>query len=364
MLQQFWHPYLVLLLTVASVPVAILLRRSPLGDLSKGYLFFIAGTIMNALTALVLYLEKIPPGQQLFIFLTGTPWHADPALPYFLYAPGIIAITCGLYVWLPAVNEIALEIERRKSVEEELLNLYHHSEKLAVKAEEANQAKSEFLSTMSHELRTPLNAVIGYAEFMLLHDIPVDEGRQQNYIQAIRTSGLHLLDLINDILDLAKVEAGKIELSVGDFHVSCMMEECHDFVRSIAEKEDIELDIGSENIEFRTDMRILRQIIINLLNNAIKYNLPGGRVGARAEILDDMLEITVKDNGLGMTPDELKKVMEPFMQVDNSYSRTKEGTGLGLTLVSRFTCLLEGTIELRSEKHIGTTAIVRIPRLD
>ena len=363
MLQQFWHPYLILFLTVTSVPVAILLRRSPLAKLNSGYLFFILGTILNALAAFVLYLEKIPPGQQLFTLLTGTEWHAGPLVTYTLYTPGLLLIACGLYAWLPAINQITGEIDRRKNVEQELRNLYQHSEQLAVRAEEASQAKSDFLATMSHELRTPLNAVIGYAEFMLLHDIPLEEGKQKNYIQAIRKSGLHLLDLINDILDLAKVEAGKIELSVSDFHVGCMMEECRDYIATIAKKEDIELDIVAENCEFRTDMRLLRQIVINLLSNAVKYNLSGGRVSAEARVIGDTLEISVKDNGLGMSPEELKKVMEPFVQVDNSYSRAQEGTGLGLTLVSRFTCLLEGQVELRSEKHIGTTAIVQIPRL-
>ncbi|WP_321395386.1 HAMP domain-containing sensor histidine kinase [Emcibacter sp.] len=362
-MQQYWHPYLFLFLAVASVPVAILLRRSPLARLSKGYLFFIAGTVSNSFAALILYLEKIPAGQQLFIFLTGQTWHANSSLPYLAYAPGLLAITCGLYFWLPAVNDITREIEQRRNVEEELVSLYRHSEQLAVKAEEANQAKSDFLATMSHELRTPLNAVIGYAEFMLLHDIPLDEARQKDYIQAIRKSGLHLLDLINDILDLAKVEAGKIELTASEFHVGCMMEECRDFIETIALKQDIGVEINAENIPFRTDVRILRQIVINLLANAIKYNLPGGRVGAEAKLVGDQLEITVKDNGIGMSPQELKKVMEPFMQVDNSYSRSAEGTGLGLTLVSQFTCLLKGNIELRSEKHIGTTAIVRIPQL-
>ncbi|MFC7048152.1 sensor histidine kinase [Emcibacter nanhaiensis] len=321
------------------------------------------GSVYCALVALVLYLEKISPGQQLFIHLTGTEWHASPLVTYTLYIPGIFLIAFGLFNWLPAINEIANEIERRKNVEEELRHLHKHSEQLAIKAEEANQAKSEFLATMSHELRTPLNAVIGYAEFMLLHDIPLDEQRQRNYIQAIRKSGLHLLDLINDILDLAKVEAGKIELSVGDFHVGGMMEECRDFIATLAQKENIKLEIEITDCEFRTDMRLLRQIVINLLSNAVKYNIQGGRVQAAAKVDGDTLEIFVKDNGLGMSPEELKKVMEPFVQVDNSYSRSREGTGLGLTLVSRFACLLNGQVELRSEKHFGTTAIVRLPRL-
>ena len=232
-------------------------------------------------------------------------------------------------------------------------------------AELANRAKSEFLANMSHELRTPLNAVIGFSELIGNQVFgPVGNEKYLEYAKDIQTSGAHLLGLINDILDLSKIEAGKLELDEEEVDVAKVLESCEMLVRERAEIGDVALrrKVANDLGHLRADKRKIKQILINLLSNAIKFTPKGGRVrvDARIDRGGDMV-ISVADTGIGIAPEDIVKAMAPFSQVDTALSRKYEGTGLGLPLTKSLVEMHGGTLDLASGLGEGTTVTVRLP---
>ncbi len=229
--------------------------------------------------------------------------------------------------------------------------------------EAASRHKSEFLATMSHELRTPLNSIIGFSE--LLQDSlfgPLTE-RQKKYVANIHGSGQHLLRLINDILDLSKVEAGKMELHIERFAVPDLLEEAIGTVSAQAAARDVTLttSLAPEVGLFPADPRKVKQILFNLLSNAIKFNVRGGRVEARARMIETDLEISVVDTGIGIREEDRETIFEEFRQVDGSYSRQYEGTGLGLALTKKFVEMQGGRMTVTSEVGKGSTFTLSLP---
>jgi len=233
-------------------------------------------------------------------------------------------------------------------------------------AEAASKAKSQFLATMSHELRTPLNAIIGFSEF-LLHDSarPTDPAKIEGYLKAIHESGHHLLAVINDILDLSKAEAGRLELSEETVNVE---ETVAAALRVVAPRaRDGGLDLSSQIAPdlplLCADGRILRQILLNLLSNAIKFTPAGGRVEVGAASMGDNagIRIYVRDTGIGMKAEDIPKAFEPFRQIDNRFIRKYQGTGLGLPLVKAMVGAHAGTIDVQSTPGSGTEVSIHFP---
>ncbi len=233
-------------------------------------------------------------------------------------------------------------------------------------AESANRAKTEFLANMSHELRTPLNAIIGFSEVIQNEIMGKVQGNPKyvEYARDIREAGIHLLEVINDILDIAKIEAGQLDLNEDVFETGDSLDTCVKMLADQANESGLRLlREGPDRLpSLWADEKKFKQIVINLLSNAIKFTPEGGRVTLTAEIEGDgSLKLTVSDTGIGIAADDLEQAMAPFSQVDSAYCRKHEGTGLGLPISKALAELHGGTLVMKSEPNVGTTVIVRFP---
>ena len=233
-------------------------------------------------------------------------------------------------------------------------------------AETASRAKSDFLASMSHELRTPLNAIIGFAEVLSDETFGELNERQNRYVGHVETSGKHLLALINDILDLSKVEAGKMKLALGEVRVRDLLVTSMTMIQETATRNgirlaaDVEPDV--EHLTIRADERKLRQVLFNLLSNAVKFTPSGGSIQGRAWLEGDEVLVSVRDDGIGIAPEDQDRVFQEFEQVDSSLARAHQGTGLGLGLSRRLMELHGGRIWLVSEgTDMGSTFTIAIP---
>lgn len=230
-------------------------------------------------------------------------------------------------------------------------------------AESANQAKSVFLASMSHEIRTPLNAVIGFTQ-LLQQDLAVARQRREEYLDIVQSSAQHLLKVINDILDLSKLEAGQFQLSISEFDLRECLESALKFVTPKLSQKRITGKIDCPDTKVLNDERILKQIIINLLANAAKFTEPDGSVEVNVRMRETHYAIDVADTGCGMTEPEIQQALEPFVQITNMGKLTNsEGTGLGLPLVEHFLKLMGGSMHIYSEKGEGTVVRLKVPRV-
>jgi len=240
--------------------------------------------------------------------------------------------------------------------------LFREIEVKSRQLEVASQHKSEFLANMSHELRTPLNAIIGFSEVLTDRMFGELNEKQEEYLKDIYASGTHLLSLINDILDLSKIEAGRMELELTEFDLPSAIENALTLVRERAGRRSIALHTNIDNRlgQSQADERKVRQVVLNLLSNAIKFTPEGGRIDVGAVPKDGFVEVSVRDTGIGIAPEDQEKVFEEFRQVGTAAKKI-EGTGLGLTLCRKFVELHGGRIWVKSELGVGSTFTFTIP---
>lgn len=267
-------------------------------------------------------------------------------------APGDLLETAGVQVFT------LLDLTERRLAEALL-------KRAITEAELASRAKSTFLAGMSHELRTPLNAIIGFSEVIEQHCFgPIGNERYEEYIGDIRRSAEHLLSIINTILDLSKIEAGKMDIHPDPLDVERLVQDCYNLIRERAIRRAITVDLKvAENIPILVaDPTKMRQVLINLMTNAVKFSQENTTITVSAvEDSNGGIAITVRDQGIGMTPEQLKIAMEPFGQVDSTLSRKVEGTGLGLPLTKALIELHDGVMEIESAAGEGTAVTARFP---
>jgi signal transduction histidine kinase len=253
-----------------------------------------------------------------------------------------------------------LERQLRQNVME-LAEANHSLEQARTAAEHASAEKSRFLSNMSHELRTPLNGILGFAQILAADRLPATQLEKQRFARNIVQSGQHLLKLVNEILDLARIEAGKVPLALEAVDLPTVLQECRMMVTPLAEKRDISLGFGAvPERRLRADRTRLVQVLINLLSNAIKYNRQQGYVGvACTEAEGDRVRISVTDTGPGLEEDQLRHIFQPFNRL--ARDEDEEGSGLGLALTRRVVEAMQGLIGVESKPGQGSTFWVELP---
>ncbi|MCZ6624734.1 MAG: GAF domain-containing protein [Deltaproteobacteria bacterium] len=241
--------------------------------------------------------------------------------------------------------------------------LFREIEDKSREIEAANRHKSEFLANMSHELRTPLNAIIGFSEVLLQHMFGELNEKQDEYVGDVLSSGRHLLSLINDILDLSKVEAGRMELELAQFDLPLAVENTITLVRERATRHGISLsrEVDKQIGDFVGDERKFKQILLNLFSNAVKFTPEGGQVRVKAMLGDGSVVISVADTGIGIPLEDQETIFEEFRQVGAHYDQKREGTGLGLTLTKKFVEMHGGKIWVESEQGKGSTFTFSLP---
>ena len=256
------------------------------------------------------------------------------------------------------------DITERREIENGLKTAHEELKELAAELNRTARVKSEFLANMSHELRTPLNSINGFSEVLSDETFgPLNE-KQKRYVNNVLTSGKHLLALINQILDMAKLEAGKMKLALSNLPMKSLLNELSLLVADMVTKKKLHmaLEIADDLPDIEADDLKVKEIIYNLLSNAVKYTPEGGEIGMRARKVGTKIEIVVWDTGIGIAPENMEKIFEGFFRVDTPYSRVTEGTGLGLPLSKKLVELHGGKLFVESAGlNKGTSVRFTLP---
>lgn len=279
---------------------------------------------------------------------------------------GFLLLAIGLGIWIPKIQDLSNEIEKRQLIQSELQEYKNYLEDLVNQktinlirakevAERANEAKSVFLTNMSHELRTPLNAILGFSQLLELDSKGMNDEQRTN-ITEIYDAGSHLLTLINEVLDLSKIESGQIEISLQETYLDDIIAECHSLLKQkiLAQNLTVTDSLSGNGYKVLADPVRLKQVLLNILSNAVKYNEVDGKITLSGEITNNqMLRISITDTGDGLTEADLEQLFTPFTRLNTRDNI--EGTGIGLAISKKLIENMNGQMGIESEKGTGST---------
>jgi signal transduction histidine kinase len=351
-----------ILLALVAITAYFLWKRRRVLLRVPGYGLIGGGLVMLTLTMVVdwlfLGIDHVVPAEL-------DPVLSTTLIAYLGFVPGILAIGVGLTLLLPGIDRINAEIEARRAAELAAEQRARDLQAAKLEAEAANAAKSRFLASMNHELRTPLNAIIGFAELLQQQPFgPLGDGRYGSYAGDIEHSGRHLLAIINDILDMSKIEAGAERLHESDCELGLIVDGAVRMVQAEYNRRGIVLEVDRHLADclLRADSLKLGRVLINLLSNAMKFTDRGGtvRLGTRLDPTG-ALQVTLTDTGIGMSAAQIEVALMPFGQADPADGRARQGTGLGLPISKAVMELHGGSLEIASAPGQGTTVTLTLP---
>jgi two-component system cell cycle sensor histidine kinase PleC len=357
---NFLKPSLMLMIVIGFIPLYFFNKRQSFKLIDRGFVLIFSGGVILTIASVFDYIGDTGLISPWLMENFGTK-EVDGDLGTYVYLPGIIPFALGLMMWLPKAASLVKEVEQRKVVERELRVLAEQLSTEAIKAEMANESKSDFLATMTHELRTPLNAIIGFSQILKNPNSKTSTKQKEEFLDLIESSGNHLLEIINDMLDLSKLEAGKVEVRFESFDLQKVLEASFAVCKNMATQKQIVCVIAPCDVMLETDSKIMKQVFINIMSNAIKFTPIGGEVRVDSFVEDGQCIVKIMDSGIGMNQEDILVALEPFRQVEGHYDRENAGTGLGLPLVQRFMNLLGGSLTIESTKDIGTTIYLSLP---
>jgi len=310
--------------------------------------------VLSALPAAYLaYLATHIPPVIILLAVTGEFAHLVFAACFIFF----------LIVLVSSIRAIGGMLEESLRLRFERLEMVEHLDRARINAESAGRAKGEFLAMMTHELKTPLNAIIGYAA--LIGSLPgtTQHGKLESYTSEIQGGARRLLALINDILDLARADAGRLDLQEGMFSIGAAIERCWQLAQPHAEEARVELrlELAETLPALRGDEKLIRQAILNLISNAIKFTPAGGSVRIGVHHAEEGLVIDVADTGIGIAPEDLPRATEPFEQISRGHARERSGSGIGLPIAKRIAELHRGRLEITSRAGAGTSVRLTLP---
>ncbi|WP_417460004.1 sensor histidine kinase [Kordiimonas sp.] len=357
----FWHPTILLYIGCASIFGFLLWHRTDFTRIDRGYYTMLVGAAILTFATFIDYAEELSWGQSALLALMDVPKVEGQQLP-FIYLPGIALFGLGVSRWVPKVLLATKEIGLRRKAELKQRKLLDEMRELAVRAEDAHRVKAEFLANIGHELRTPLNAVIGFAELMQNSQSTTPQ-KQDEYLDIIASSGRNLLSLINDMLEMAKLQSGQVSVEPNFFNLKDVIEECISYHSPLIDEKRLRLLVQCEEKPVCADRRIIKHIVLSLISNATKFTPMRGRVDIFVSATPESFSLTIKDTGIGMNEEELAHAMRPFVQLDAGLARKIEGAGLGLPLVDRFCRRVNGKMVIHSTKGHGTTIHIDVPQM-